>query len=682
LKTRSRFTRGFLIALGIVAGLAFVGIAGWQWGVRPAFEAAVLRATGWKTDVGGLQPGWRRLVARNVTLRGAPPFEQATLARIGRLEVELGGSLWRPRPTLVTLDGAVITYLATGIGRDAVDNVRGHARKSAAGAPSQKQELPVVRVVRSRFEGFLRFDEGRAGSEGRGESLAIRSDRMEATRQPDGTVEGHADGVVADLLGAITARVQRLEASRRGTDLRLSAGQLAVVVPGAGDLLAAETFALTADRGHVRVMVKAGKPADGGGSETRPAAGTLDGTMDVAWAQGLVPRGDLVMRTVPMTALAPLLRKAGISVAAGLASLEVHVRPPASGEPGSVAATVAAHVTGLDVHHPRLDRVPWTDLDVALEASGTFQPRNRRVEVNDGAVTALGLSAGVSGWLSAGPALAGELRISPPPKTAQACAEAFAKWPAPLRTRLSGMIVSGRLGATGRLRFDRRNWDDLELSLGFAPVCQVVAEPTAIANLREGKTPPTTPETVQLAALPRHVVGAFLTAEDGGFRRHAGFDLEMIRLAHDLAMGTLSKGASTLSQQVAKNLFLGPERTIARKLAELVLTWRLETVVGKDRILELYLNVVELGPNLRGLGAASLRYFGKSARDLSPLEAAHLASLLPNPVGFARRFREGRIDDGWLHKLYDLLGRMQRSGYLSAAEVRAARAQTLALRKL
>jgi membrane peptidoglycan carboxypeptidase len=245
-------------------------------------------------------------------------------------------------------------------------------------------------------------------------------------------------------------------------------------------------------------------------------------------------------------------------------------------------------------------------------------------------------------------------------------------------------VVSGRLGASGRLRFDAHNWDSLELALAFSPLCKVVAEPTAIAQLNQGTLPLALPQFVKLKGLPAHVVGAFLTAEDGGFRRHQGFDVEMIRraLAHDLAMGSLSKGASTLSQQVAKNLFLTPERTIARKLAELVLTWRLEEVLGKDRILELYLNIVELGPNLRGIGAAASRYFGKPAEALTPLEAAHLASLLPNPVGFARRFREGRVDDGWLHKLYDLLGRMQRSGLLSSEALQRSRNEALDLRKL
>lgn len=181
--------------------------------------------------------------------------------------------------------------------------------------------------------------------------------------------------------------------------------------------------------------------------------------------------------------------------------------------------------------------------------------------------------------------------------------------------------------------------------------------------------------------MPRHVVGAFLTAEDAAFRRHKGFDPEMIRraLAQDLAMGSFVKGASTLSQQLAKNLFLGPERTLGRKLAELVLTWRLEQVLSKDRILELYLNIVELGPGIRGVGRAAESYFGKPVSALTPLEAGHLASLLPNPVGYARRFRDGRVDESWMVKLLDLLSRMKRNGWLSESAFSAAQEARLGL---
>ena len=113
-----------------------------------------------------------------------------------------------------------------------------------------------------------------------------------------------------------------------------------------------------------------------------------------------------------------------------------------------------------------------------------------------------------------------------------------------------------------------------------------------------------------------------------------------------------------------------------------MLAWRLATLIDKKRLLEIYLNIIELGPNLRGVKQAARAYFGKEVGELRPIESAHLAALTPNPAGLARRFRDGRVDDGWLQRLYDLLGMMNRSGRLSRSDLAAARAGTLTLRKI
>jgi membrane peptidoglycan carboxypeptidase len=158
----------------------------------------------------------------------------------------------------------------------------------------------------------------------------------------------------------------------------------------------------------------------------------------------------------------------------------------------------------------------------------------------------------------------------------------------------------------------------------------------------------------------------------------------MIRraLAHDLEMRAFAKGGSTITQQLAKNLFLPQSRTLARKLEETVLAWRLQTKLSRKRMLELYLNVIELGPHIRGVKQAARAYFGKELGDLRPIESAHLAALTPNPQGLARRFRDGRVDDGWMQRLYDLLGMMNRSGRLSRSDLAAARTVKLTLRKI
>jgi monofunctional glycosyltransferase len=145
---------------------------------------------------------------------------------------------------------------------------------------------------------------------------------------------------------------------------------------------------------------------------------------------------------------------------------------------------------------------------------------------------------------------------------------------------------------------------------------------------------------------------AVVAAEDARFYGHTGVDWDAVREAarKDWQRGQLRIGASTITQQLAKNLYLSPARTPWRKLREWAITRRLERVLSKDRILELYLNVVEFGPRTYGVEAAARRYFGKSAAALTPQEAATLAAVIPSPriydpIKYPRRVarRAGRI---------------------------------------
>ncbi|MBI4665410.1 MAG: monofunctional biosynthetic peptidoglycan transglycosylase [Nitrospinae bacterium] len=138
---------------------------------------------------------------------------------------------------------------------------------------------------------------------------------------------------------------------------------------------------------------------------------------------------------------------------------------------------------------------------------------------------------------------------------------------------------------------------------------------------------------VPLSAISPFLRKAVVIAEDGRFWSHEGFDFEAIRdaLEKDIKAGKPKFGASTISQQLAKNLYLSPSKNPVRKLKEAVLTYRIEKTLSKKRILEIYLNVVEWGDGVFGAETAARRYFGKSAAALSPDEAARLAVVLPNP---------------------------------------------------
>jgi monofunctional biosynthetic peptidoglycan transglycosylase len=133
-------------------------------------------------------------------------------------------------------------------------------------------------------------------------------------------------------------------------------------------------------------------------------------------------------------------------------------------------------------------------------------------------------------------------------------------------------------------------------------------------------------------------VAAAIAAEDARFCSHPGFDFEAIEQAMKAnEQGRRMRGGSTISQQTAKNVFLWPGRDWVRKGLEAGYTVLIETVWGKRRIMEVYLNVAEMGPGIYGAEAAAQHWFGKSASDLSSREAARLAAILPSP----RRYNAG-----------------------------------------
>lgn len=136
-----------------------------------------------------------------------------------------------------------------------------------------------------------------------------------------------------------------------------------------------------------------------------------------------------------------------------------------------------------------------------------------------------------------------------------------------------------------------------------------------------------------LSNISPYLIKAVLIAEDDKFWRHEGFDFEAIQKAieRDIKEKKLKFGGSTITQQLAKNLYLTPSKNPLRKVKEAVLTWRLEKNLSKERILEIYLNVAEWGEGIFGIESASRHYFGKPASDLTAEEASRLAAILPNP---------------------------------------------------
>lgn len=279
------------------------------------------------------------------------------------------------------------------------------------------------------------------------------------------------------------------------------------------------------------------------------------------------------------------------------------------------------------------------------------------------------------------------------------CGDALSSMPKGLLPKLDGMEMQGTFGAHGRFAFDAKLPEKTEVDLFLDQKCRVTKVPPAVSvdrfrevfelrvydpkgNPKLARFGPGTPEWVSIEKISPYVIDALLTCEDGAFFVHNGFSAAAIRNAMiaNIKSGKFALGASTISMQLAKNVFLDRRKQLSRKLQEAVLTMWLEQAMSKNELLELYLNVIEFGPNLYGIGPAAQHYFGRPASDLDPLEATFLVSILPSPVKRHAMWEHG-AGDGYLQYLRTLLKEEKNRGKIEEDEFQAAVVKTLAFHK-
>jgi monofunctional biosynthetic peptidoglycan transglycosylase len=165
------------------------------------------------------------------------------------------------------------------------------------------------------------------------------------------------------------------------------------------------------------------------------------------------------------------------------------------------------------------------------------------------------------------------------------------------------------------------------------PATTAFIELRARAAVAEGRRPKRVQSWVRLNRISRHLQRAVIVSEDAAFWGHEGLDFDELRASIEVNLeeGQFVRGASTITQQLAKNLYLSPSRNPVRKVRELLIARRLEAELSKARIFEIYLNVIEWGDGIYGAEAAAQSYFGIPASDLDPSQAALLAGAIINP---------------------------------------------------
>ncbi|HUP25263.1 MAG TPA: transglycosylase domain-containing protein [Thermoanaerobaculia bacterium] len=320
---------------------------------------------------------------------------------------------------------------------------------------------------------------------------------------------------------------------------------------------------------------------------------------------------------------------------------------------------------------------PLRGLGIRLAGSSAWLPVERRLELHEARV-ALGESqveVGVTGSLVLREdRLEVEAEASLPESP---CRLALAMIPAPVLAGIEAFDWSGTIGGRVEARIDSADPGAARLHFAIEDRCRFVSVPeeARVERLRgpflhavrtgdgvvsERLVGPGAPGWVPLERISPFLAHAVLAHEDAAFFRHRGFAPWAIETAlqNNLRAGRFAYGASTISMQLAKNLFLQRDKTLARKVREVLLTWWLESALAKREILALYLNVIEYGPGIYGIGAASERYFGRHPEELSPAESAFLATLLPAPSSYHRQFVAGELGPGTRQQMRFLLERM------------------------
>ena len=370
---------------------------------------------------------------------------------------------------------------------------------------------------------------------------------------------------------------------------------------------------------------------------------------------------------IPMAGIAPLVPRA-LDLSTAHASGTLTVRR----DEGDWRVDLAGGFTDIRVQHAALAAQP---IAVSASLHGVATLSHDAIALRDAVIDVGAAHYNASGWLHRGSPTSAQLDVT---LQQGACDALLASVPVELRGPLDGMAMTGTFGGRGRLAIDLQAavGDGVTLDLDLDNHCDVTAEPpnadvTQLAGVSDqvfadgshalvGKDQP---GWVRVHDLPSYVIGAFTSAEDARFFDHHGFDVKQIAksLEIDLRDGQISRGGSTISQQLIKNAFLSQRRSLDRKIQEAILTWRLESRLSKHAIIERYLNIIELGPHVYGLHAAAHHWFDKPASELTVKQAAFLGGLTAEPTAMSRHVRRAGALDPESAARVDLVLHMMRA---------------------
>lgn len=370
---------------------------------------------------------------------------------------------------------------------------------------------------------------------------------------------------------------------------------------------------------------------------------------------------------------------------------------------------IRAKSLSMKVEAPLLSKQLVGPVRFALEASGSYRPETRLLAIETATIRFPDRERGAYGDQSVRLAASGALRLPSDERPGLAlqgqlqlaptgCQAALDASPAGFLPALEDFKLAGDIEGGLDFNFDSSREDSVYFELHKPRFdCRVVSEPyeysaehlggpfTVQREVDKGADPdandspaptlsalkldmnPTAPTFTPLSEIAGSVSLSFVASEDQGFYQHHGIDVFALENAvhRNFREGKVAVGGSTITMQTVKNLFLTHDRTIARKLQEVFLAWHLENVLSKERILEIYLNIVEFGPGIYGITQASQHFFNKHPFDLTLTESAYLALLLPSPKSRYLYFCRGELTPAFETQLSGLLKRMLNLGRIT-----------------
>lgn len=706
-------SRRWWIASSIVVGLALL-IAVGLLVIYPRVGAKMIREKvaskvaaklGREVRFGTIEVSLGHAVIHDLEVRGKHDG-MTPLVHVDKVEIEfatLPSLIGRMELGDATIDGVLVTLRRGADGNDNISDIveRLRADRDKKAASGRKSSALPTSIKLTR--GKLLADDAVTGT------TAIIGDG-EATWKP-GELVAKARDVSATTISAPRASAQAIEIKKLDgapPTVAVTGGELAIFPKLALSGITGTLIADPARTSHFVIDFVGGYGGVAGNLWTAKGGfdtSALTGTLDLEAAKFQLDR------LAPILERTPILDYKSTSVDT---KLHLEVDPEGGRFDGEF------HLSGLNVGHPMIAEHEVRGLDLTASVEGTFSRTLKSVELTRGDFVTRGVPFSVTGKIGrpiaivnevlaafgvyngineikrdpetgeliarAGPAGIQflEMRLVIPPIDCQRVLNAIPEEMAPY---MQGYKLRGVFDVDVGLDID---WADLDATrlLGHVGIkhCKVVDQPADspkrlkeefehYVEVEKGQwtsfvVGPTNEDFVPLEEISPFLIKSIMSTEDSAFYHHRGFITSEFRtaLVNNLKAGKFKFGASSITMQFVKNVLLYREKTLARKLQELFLTWHVENTLEKDRILEIYFNVIEYGPGLYGIGPAARHFFGKPAKDLNPVEAAFFSSILPSPKERYKQYCANTLTRWTDAKIKRILNLMLKRDRLTQAE--------------